>query len=333
MSSSTQLLTGFSEEREAFESALSDADGGTRGAIAVLSEPFGGRERFLDVAADKFGERATRIRCGPTMECSRGLDLGDGDVVIVDDCQHLFVRRIGGFDGFDRFLRQVATFDGLVVTSWNTYSWDYLVAVKDLERTFPTQIRLGHLDREYLQVFLLAENDDVPELVDDRGSIAEPLLVRRDYPLSFGRDRKLHLPYVVPNVDEIVRRVTKNDGEPVETLFFERLTQVADGNPGVARYLWEERISDGRLEFSALREPDGELGLDYDTAFLLQVLLTKERISYDELYDVVAHPDLDRALGQLVRQQVLTVDGDLVELRPATLKQLVESLERRRIIW
>ncbi|WP_435318798.1 hypothetical protein [Haloarchaeobius sp. TZWSO28] len=328
------VSTGYSNEREAFEAALSAVDDGSPGAIAVLSEPFGGREAFLDLAERYFGDRVTRVRCTPTDSHDQDLDLDDVAVLLVDDCQHRFVRRIGGFDGFDRFLRQVATFDGPVVTSWNTFAWNYLAAVKDLERTFTTKIRLGDLDSGTIRTLLMAEYDENgPELVDDREPTVEPLVVRRTYERPVGSHRTLRVPYAVLNVDGVRKRLARADEALPETLIFDRITQLARGNPGVASYLWQESLSDGRLAYSAIREPPGELGVDYDTAFLLQVLLTKERLSYDELSDVVEHPELDRALGELSKTGVLTVDGDLVVLEPDALKPLVESLERRRVIW
>jgi len=52
---------------------------------------------------------------------------------VIEDCQHLYERRIGGFEALSAFLDELANADVTVVTGWNRYAWVYLAAVQALD--------------------------------------------------------------------------------------------------------------------------------------------------------------------------------------------------------
>ncbi len=62
--------------------------------------------------------------------------------MIIDDCQFLYARRIGGFDILEDFLKNVASSSNFFITTWNLYSWKYLDEVLDIGTYFPVQIVL-----------------------------------------------------------------------------------------------------------------------------------------------------------------------------------------------
>lgn len=66
------------------------------------------------------------------------LQSGPRQVVLLDDCQLLFLRRIGGFVPLDLLLRLITLTSRHVlwVTAWNIYSWMYLENVRNLSDQF-----------------------------------------------------------------------------------------------------------------------------------------------------------------------------------------------------
>jgi len=66
---------------------------------------------------------------------------GSTGPVVIEDCQHLYERRIGGFEALSAFLDELANADVTVVTGWNRYAWVYLAAVQALDRGFSSPLR------------------------------------------------------------------------------------------------------------------------------------------------------------------------------------------------
>ncbi|ACM56582.1 hypothetical protein [Halorubrum lacusprofundi] len=61
---------------------------------------------------------------------------------MIEDCQHLYERRIGGFEALSAFLDELANADVTVVTGWNRYAWVYLAAVQALDREFLVTVEI-----------------------------------------------------------------------------------------------------------------------------------------------------------------------------------------------
>lgn len=98
--------TLLGDDHEAFESVLA---GEVEGPVAVVGDPFSGRETVLDRAVRDLD--ATRIGLGPGDGIDEVRDGIEGGPVVVEDCQHLYERRVGGFGDLSAFLDDLAGVD------------------------------------------------------------------------------------------------------------------------------------------------------------------------------------------------------------------------------
>lgn len=319
-------MLGFTDEAEQLDAALAAFESNRGAHVAVLSEPWSGRERLLDYAEAKVEVTTRRVQIPPTSEERLTFDWSAADVFLISDCQHLYRQQIGGFEILDDFLRAVAGFDGMVISSRNVFAWRYLQAVKQLNRVFTTQIKVAKLEREEIAALLTSESDgELPKYVASEGSKQDSLVERIDYSFEPWGNREIVVPLPRFNREAIRRQVAASGGSDPEQQAFDKITRLANGNPGVARRIWEESIDDGIVEVDSIREPTAKFEFDYDTEFLLQEILTKERITVGELAEVVEHPDTKRALGSLARDNVLTVADDTVELAPKVVSPVIEE--------
>lgn len=306
---------------ETFDSALSDRTG----PVAVVGDPFAGRETVLDAAAERLD--AVRIRLRPDDDAADRLTaLGDGPVV-VDGCQHLYRRAVGGFDLLDRFLNWLVGRDAPVVTGWNRYAWTYLDTTQGVGREFPVTVELRPLGASELADAILCRYEDTARfLADDaeRGSVVSI----RHRPVEW-RGISRSIPYPVVNIPGVGTAGRDGDLDPKDVVF-ERLAAVSNGNVGVAAGIWERQRGD-ELRPSDVVAAGADLTLDRDEAFCLRIVLAKESVSRAELAEIVGD-GLDRVLGRLVRDELVTVEDDRVNLAPAAVPSVVAATERERIL-
>lgn len=202
---------GFGDEVEQVGTAVAEyLDDGTGSNVAVISEPYAGRDALLDYAASLLEGEAARVSLDPsaadgdpptlpdaTARADEPRDLaGDGTgaarpagadtdpgsstddgataegagALIVSDCHLLFDRHIDGFDALDTFLDRLALSEPLVVTSWNRHAWSYLDAVRDVGDSFEVTTEIPRLDADELRTVIEARFG--PDLPDvvDTGS-------------------------------------------------------------------------------------------------------------------------------------------------------------------
>lgn len=184
--------TLLGDDVEAFERVLA---GESPGPLAVCSPPFGGRELVLEHAADRLGTDLLRLDPSDGAEPLLSA-LGDGPVV-VDGCQHLYERRIGGFDPLDAVLRAVVACEDVVVTGWNNYAWAYLARVRGIDRTFAVRTETVPAAAADLAALVLERYDEMPAFAPDQADAGGLVTVRR-YEIDW-RGHGLSVPVPVPN--------------------------------------------------------------------------------------------------------------------------------------
>lgn len=305
---------------------LDDALAAPDGAVAVVADPFFDREAVLDHARRTLD--AARVRLGPATESVPTLD--DGPVV-VDDCHHLYARHVGGFDPLDRFLDRLASASCRVVTSWNRYSWNYLRAVRDLDDAFRHVVTLPSLSAERIAETIRDRDGALPTFEDPPDGAASPITTAT-YEVPIPRRGPASIRVPVVDVDYVTAWLDDRDRPDPETLVFQRLARLSNGNPGVASAVW-----DACVDSSAITSADFDLPVERtdpgdDAAAVLGVVVAKEAVTRDELCAVVPGASLDRALGTLVERGFVGT-GDAVTLRPDGLPSALALLDRRRWLW
>ncbi|MFB6304742.1 MAG: hypothetical protein ABEH47_06215 [Haloferacaceae archaeon] len=293
--------------------------GRSPGPLAVCSPPFGGRERVLEHTADRLGTDLLRLRPGDGADPLLSA-LGDGPVV-VDGCQHLYERRIGGFEPLDAALRAIVRCDDPVVAGWNSYAWAYLARVRDADRTFASRVDVEPTAAADLATLILERYDDLPEFALDRSDAG--LVGVRRYGIEW-RGRSLSVPVPVPN-RAAVTAAFDGDVDPKDVVF-ERLAAVSAGNVGVATAIWESGRRE-ELRPSDVAAAGAGVDLDREEAFCLRVALLKERVERAELARIV--DESERVIERLVRDGMVSAADGVVDLEPTAVPTAVTETERR----
>ena len=308
-------------DRETFEAVLS---GEVTGPVAVVGDPFSGRGTVLDRAVRDLD--ASRV----TLDSGDGIDRVragiDGGPVVIEGCHHLYERRIGGFAELSAFLDDLASVDATVVTGWNRYAWAYLAAVQGLDREFPVTVEIHPLPAERIAELVLDRYDGMPAFVaddPDRGG----LVVTARKEIGW-RGRSVSVP--VPGVSPVaVRELFSDGGSDPKDVTFGLLAAVSNANIGVATAIWETNQG-SEVRPSDIAVPASDRDLDREEAFCLRLVLAKERVGRARLSGAI--DGLDRVLGRLARDGLVTVEDGVVELAPAAMPAAVAATERGRIL-
>jgi len=151
-------LFGFESILKNIVDTMEKPDLSSKSNIAIIAEPFSGRSELLYKISEIYQERNTKIflhRLISDDNFQHTLEKS-GDIVLVDNCQLLYSRKIGGFEKLDLFLNAIASSDKQFITTWSQFSWNYLRFVYPLESIFPVRIELPRLVPEELKKMVMA---------------------------------------------------------------------------------------------------------------------------------------------------------------------------------
>lgn len=320
---------------ETVEAAVTASLDGWSPNLAVVSEPYAGRDVLMDAVEEMVGEGAVRVTLSSVLE--EGLpDFAGADVAIVDNCQYLYTRQIGGFETLDQFLTRISGSNALFVTSWNRYAWDYLAAVRDVEDVFATTVAIPSLSAEQMAA-LLSSNyaETLPEfhLTGEAGRVKTIDVGRREVTVPGGPTVSVPVPGL--NLEYLSSRSLSRDEDvdDAEAVVFQKIAQLSNGNPGVATTLWEHSVRDGEIAPAYVEEVDHTLQIDEDEAFVLEVLLAKGRMSRSKLADVLTDIPVHRVLLSLSEQDIVRIDGETASIDPEHLYAVDSYLRGQRFVW
>jgi hypothetical protein len=301
----------FEDERERLTEVLSEEDPPN---VAVVSEPHAGRESLVDAAVETLGG-AERVEFSSVAEAkeradSRALTDAENTRVVVEGCEYLYTRRIDGFGPLEMFVDAVAKSEEATVSSWNSYAWSYAEQATDTDDLFREVVRLPSVGVRGIADHLASEYD-VSEFESDLQQLEEEEEAETVETWLFDR-----IPF---DVWRLFYEESEN--------FFERVTALSGGNPGVARAIFESRAWENK------EDDEDETELSYEDAYVLRVVLSKETVERDVLEEVVEPRSLEKSLRRLSDSGFLEIDGGHVTLRPENLVNTVDHLERRNLVW
>jgi hypothetical protein len=325
----------FEEEIGLIKKVIVDYGEGHRSNLAVISDPFYGESELMDRVEGMTGEEGIRIEARSLIQDFEVLEGAPSKIVMIEEANRLYRRKIGGFDMMNRFLKMLASSDRLFITTWNTYSWKYLDEVLGLGRYFPQKIRLSKMGADQIREMLLSGYEEGElTFVEEVPADAEELKIlnRSSYKKTL-MGHSLEIPYPVIEMRSIRSRLTKSEKKSPEEIFFDGLARISDGNPGVAEYLWKEALDYPKVR-NALKDPPS-IDLEYDESFALGIILSMGSVDVGELSLVLEPLDLsaERIAGLLEEMGLVFSEGDVIAIRSEALKSVVEHLRRLRLVW
>jgi hypothetical protein len=341
-------LIGFDEMLESIKKAIEAYYSGEKSNIAVISEPFSGRTSLLYEVAEVYKESTTLHTLSCVLKEEGFLDKLDRskDIVLLDNCHFLYMRRIGGFEILERFLDFVVSSEKLFITTWNLFSWNYLRTIFGLESVFSTQLSPPKLSPEDLKKLILAQYDRKPVFADEN-MLAEDNTMRHCLQISKKNisigflNRSVEIPIIKAKCDLLLStlagKIKPKREEPevsLEDRIFERLREASEGNPGVAKAIWEQIAEPGNIKPEGISKPQFKIDLNFDTSFVLYVILSAESITKSELEDIAdTDLDMDQLLYNFARLGLISMNGELCKIKPEALHSLEGHLKAMRLVW
>lgn len=322
------------------EEVIQAVEGGLSGKkrhIAIISEIFAGREELLSAVECSFQGKVRRIILDsfPPDDSLFSPD-PDAGIIIMENCQFLFQRTINGFTILDSFIRRLSTDDRIWVTTWNVHSWNYISAVRGISPLFPVRIHLGQKSHDELKEFILSSYEgSIFYLID------VPVPKRM---IMLHRQKKIHIPltsisvtipYFSVNLTLLSAMIRgKSQEAEADNLIFERLSQVSNGNPGIARQIWERSLGGWEIRMSALTQPKIQGIGDPDTAYLLALLLSYEKIHIRDIRSVVPEDIVpEKILSELEDAGFIDEKDGWYSVKLTAISDITREMKRVRMVW
>ena len=306
----------------------------TRKCIAIVAAQGGGKSLLLEKLQDGCVRRSSVYVCKPGVlqfDITACEDT-NVDVVFVEECQQLFSRRIGGYDGLQAFLEWVARTEKTVVTSWNLFSWHYLLEAMKVSDYFPIVYEIPSLAPEEITELLLGKYGKNVEYTDDDRKTPIGLKFK-SYEVETGKGgRTFHAR--LPTLRTKKRGETKEGREAREAVAKD-IAELSYGYPGVAFGIFDVCFNPPQFHTGSLNAVRVPVNLNFKELFILLMILGYQINTYDELLLIAQDKRmLDLALFKMQQQgYVEKSDGGLYSLNMIMIYSVVEQLQKARLVW
>lgn len=303
-----------------------------RRSIAVIAPQGGGKSILLKDLRNRCVRRSSVVsfkpgRPEPDIEAFENANI---EVFFIENCQHLFSRRIGGYDGLQAFLEWIATTGKTVVTTWNIFSWRYLCEAIKIDQYFPGAYEIPPFTQAEMAELLIWRYGSDVEYMDDN----ENLIIgqKKEYPEPFEGEKK----------KDIHTRTSENSGEDEGGEGTEATKEVAKdiidlscGYPGVAFSIFDACYDPPKFHTRSLNLLRRSVDLNFYELFLLLSILEHHSCDYDELQRISSDKKtLDLALFRMQQQGLIVKSGEgLYSLNMIMMCSVVERLKKARLVW
>jgi hypothetical protein len=327
-------IGGFEEEITAINNAISESGSGRKSNIAIVAEPFAGKTTLINEIEKMNPDMTARLSFSSLVKHIDEIAIPEGSIVMIDDCQYLYMRKIGGFNVLEDFLAMVAESQNLFITTWNLHSWKYLDEVMDLSVHFPVQIQLHKLTADDIKTIILSrygagEIQFAGEVVSKKKIIE---LVKHPVTLK-SLKREINLPGIKIYFDPIKTRFSgKREIMTIEDAVFRKIHNISNGNPGVAKVFWETSLQYPVIKTEYINDSSYDVRLNYNEAFVLSIILSMKSIVKEELDDIAGFRTV-HILSTLSRQGLIKMEDGQFGIRPEALKSTMEFLKKIRLVW
>jgi hypothetical protein len=331
-------IIGYKQEIESIQKAITDFESGQKLDIAIISEPFSGRSTLVNAIEEMTAYKITKRSFSSIVRNKEELMFPERPkrIVVIDNSHFFYLRTIGGFDILEAFLKSVISSNNLFITTWNLYSWNYLHEVINIGQFFPIQLKLPKFtSSEIKELILSGYKEDELEFVDDVKSEKTRLINLFKYPVTIKPLKKtINIPFLKINLDRLKFHLSrKEEKKKAEDIIFEMINRVSNGNPGVAKVIWEKSIDYPTIKPSYVQECSFKIELNYSESFVLYGILSMESINKEELVEITGETHVDEILYRLSYQGLITVDHGYYKIRHEALKSIVEFLKKFRLVW
>lgn len=325
----------FENEWDRMTAVIDAFDTSRPSHIAVVANPFAGQNVLMEGLLRRHPDRVIHI---PFFSVVKSKDFltqmtGHHDIVVMEHCHFLAMRKIGGFAMLDAFLDYLSTSERLFVTEWNSFTWSYLRATRHIDTFFPVTIELPDIDSKTLRPLIMSRYTEDIEFIEETVPSAEPIVS--------AHHRTVKLPFSQKSVTIPVLHLREGGGgsngihkvDPEEEAF-DKIIRIADGNYGVAERIWNRSLDGNTVRVADIPAVPCAVNLDINESFLLTIILSMESVSMVDLAEI-AGPEINlkQALFRLRNQGLVVEENRYFQIKPEALSCVKGYLTRNRMVW
>jgi hypothetical protein len=333
-------VIGYDREIKQIIEAIEHSESDTPSHIAIVAEPMGGRTTIVAEIRRIYGDRVYYLPLEFIIKQDALPDFAClvNDIILIDNCQFLATRVIGGFDVLDTFLRLQITSKKIFITTWNTHSWQYLSSVMSLDAYFPTIVVLPRMDTPILKQMILTRYKSGEIRFVDEGTAERSIffsVVHRTIKIPF-TTTEISIPWVKLNFIVMFSGLPRKKRVQIslEDIIFEKINRIAEGNPGVAILLWDQSLKDNTISLSAIKETPFSISLEPNESFILSVILSMESLHAKDLSKIAgSEMDIEQVLYRLVQQDLVVDNSGYFSIAPFALGPVTDYLRKTRRLW
>ncbi|MEN6442695.1 MAG: ATP-binding protein [Methanoregula sp.] len=339
-SGSQRPVIGYDREFHDITAALERSGSGAPEHIALVGEPMSGRTRIVNEIRGIYGDKVHYLCLDFVIQPGTLPDFSTlpEEIILIDNCQFLATRKIGGFDVLDTFLRTQINSKKLFITVWNAFSWQYLSSVMNLDAYFPTLVMLTRLDTPVIKQVIMAryspgEINFLDEGAAERSMFYSIIHKKIRLPLIA---REISVPWIKLNFTVMLRRLPRKKRVQIslEDVIFEKINRIARGNSGVALLLWEMSLKDNVIALSAISENPYSIVLDTNESFILSVIISMESLHAKDLSAIAgSEMDIEQVIYRLVQRRLIQDHDGYYSIEPFAFGPVTEYLRKTRRLW
>lgn len=325
----------FAEIQDAIDAYRRDK----RENVAIIGLPYSGKSTLISAIHEAYASDIFLVEYGSQITSKRGLldYQSSKPIFVMDGCQYLFSRQIGGFSVLDDFLEEVVTSNSLFITTWNLYAWNYLRRVREVERIFPRIITIPPLSDTEMRECILKEYTDAELQFIGGVDIELPSFLgieRREVSLPLKKE-PVRVPFPRFSFDTLVLRKRKAEETlSDEELVFRKITRMAEGNPGIGKAIWKKSFEYPTVnlkDYQPVRIVDPLVRKD---AFILGVIAMTGSTSREYLEEVAASEyDINPTLYRLLSRGIIMEQNGGYQICPEAVLEVHDLLRKLRIVW
>lgn len=241
------------------------------------------------------------------------LNTSSRKVMILDNCQNLFLRMVGGFEALKELLNLITSVrrDVLWILAFNNYTWNYLDYTMKIGSYFEDVLNLKPFKAEEIEAVIIKR-------VEEQGLRTSFLTEKGSMPEA-------------EKEEESRRR------------FFSSLANISGGNPyvGISYWLSSIKFSKKRNTLFVFQPKGYELGIskESDVGLLLtfRAFLEHGSLTFEQFVWVMNRDSswARAALDVFIRDNIVTSETEETEkytLNPFYIRSISDSLKKRNII-
>jgi hypothetical protein len=337
-----ELFEGRDEELDKFKNAYSNWEKGRFASTIVIGEKWGGQTSFINYVTrskiisypilrqslpktirseeDFFAFLKDLIKT-PELDSIAALidELNEGRkrVIIIEDLQNVFIRKVGGFEALNFLFDLIAQTNTNVfwVSSSNSYTWSYLEKTVRANEHFSYPIKMG-----------IFSNQQIKDIIWKRNSISGFQIKFEPEPSHLSNKKFKKLTFEAQQ-------------KQLEDEFFKSLCDFASSNVSMALIFWllsTNSVDARQITIGAFKRPNlNFLGaLSSEKILVLYALILHDGLTEAEIGEVQnISPNITKMLVlSLMEDSIITLKGERYTLNPLIYRDAISILKTKNLI-